>query len=199
MDPSLTELVEKTEGLQPMRRIFHAVNGTVLVLLLWATALPDRTIFLALGTLLCALLLMDGVRLAIPEANRLFFRGFALLASPREVTRLASSTWYLLGILLTLILFPRDIALGAILVLALADPSASYVGRRWGNRRVGGGTVEGSLAFTLVAFGALTFWAPWPDALVAALVTAAVEVIPWPIDDNLSVPLTAAGTLLLLA
>ena len=199
MDPSLAELVEKTHGLQPLRRIFHAVNGTALVLLMRTTGIQDRIVFLALATLLCALLLMDGVRLAVPKVNRAFFRSFSLLASPRETARLASSTWYLLGILLSLILFPRDIALAAILVLALADPAAGYVGRRWGRRRLGGGTVEGSLVFIAVAFGALALWAPWPQALGAALFTAAVEILPWPIDDNLSVPLTAAVALLLLA
>jgi len=199
MEPSFSELVRNTEGLQPWRRVFHASNGAILVLLFRTGAFQDHTLLLALAALLVGLLLLDMARLAVPEVNRVFFRHFSLLASPRETTRLASSTWYLMGILLTLILFPREAALGGILVLALADPSASFAGQRWGRKKVGAGTMEGSLVFAVVAFGALSFWAPWPQALGAALVTATVEALPWPVDDNFSVPLAAAGALLLLS
>ncbi|MGW8268023.1 MAG: diacylglycerol/polyprenol kinase family protein [Longimicrobiales bacterium] len=198
MGATFSELVQKTTGPQPWRRVFHAVSGSALVLVFLANLFRDRTLVASLGALLVILLLLDLFRLAIPELNRLFFRSFILLASPREATRPASSTWYVLGILLTLILFPRDAALAGILVLALADPAASAVGQRWGRRKLGAGTVEGSLTFTVVAFGALTPWASWPQALGAALLTTVVEALPWPLDDNLSVPLVAAGALLLL-
>lgn len=199
MGATFPELVQRTRGPQPWRRIFHAVSGSILVGFILTGIFPDRVLLAALGALLVILLLLDLLRLAIPEVNRLFFRSFTLLASPREAGRPASSTWYVLGILLTLILFPRDAAVGGILVLALADPAASFVGQRWGKRKLGNGTVEGSLVFTVVAVGALTPWAPLPQALGVALVTALVEVLPWPVDDNLTVPLVAAGALLLLS
>lgn len=199
MEETFSELVQKTRGPQPWRRVFHAASGTALVLVFLTGVFRDRTLVAALGALLVMLLFLDLLRLAIPEVNRLFFRSFTLLASPREATRPASSTWYALGILLTLILFPRSAALGGILVLALADPAASAVGQRWGRRKLGAGTVEGSLAFTVVAFVALTPWSSWPQALGVALLAAVVEALPWPLDDNLSVPLAAAGALLLLS
>lgn len=199
MEATFSELVKKTEGLQPWRRLFHAANGVALVLVFQAGVFPERTLLVSLGALLAVLLLLDLVRLSNPEVNRLFFRSFTLLASPRETARPASSTWYLLGVLLTLILFPRDAALGGILALAIADPAASLVGRRWGRKGFGKGTVEGSLVFAAVAFGALAFWAPWPQALGGAVLSALVEALPWPVDDNLAVPLAAAGALLLLS
>jgi len=198
MESSLSELVKKTEGLQPWRRVFHAGSGTILVLVLHNFPIPAPTVLGAFGTLLLALATLDGLRLAFPHLNRRFFSVLSLLASPREAGKIASSTWYVLGILLTLALFPRNVALGGILVLALADPTASYLGRRWGKRKLGGGTVEGSVVFTVVASGTLSLFAPWAPALGAALVTAAIEALPWPVDDNLSVPLTAAGALFLL-
>ena len=198
MESSLSELVKRTEGLQPWRRIFHAVNGGILVLAMETLPIPTRTALLVLGTLLLALVVMDVLRLARPEVNRAFFRSFYLLASPREAGKLASSTWYVLGAITVLLLFPRETALAGILVLALADPAAGYVGRKWGKRRLGGGTMEGSAAFTLMAFAVLWVFAPWPMALVAALVTAVIEALPVPLDDNLSIPLVASGVLHLL-
>jgi dolichol kinase len=199
MESTLSELVKKTEGLQPWRRLFHAANGVVLVLVFQAGVIGDRALLAALGTLLAVLLLLDLIRLSIPEVNRLFFIGFTLLASPRETARPASSTWYLLGVLLTLILFPRDAAMGGILALAIADPAATLVGRQWGKKVFGKGTVEGSLVFAAVAFGALAIWAPWPQALGGAVLSAVVEALPWSVDDNLTIPLAAAGALLLLS
>ena len=198
MEQSLSQLVERTQGLQPWRRVFHAVCGTALVLALLFFPLPQPLLLASLGAVLLAQATLDGIRLTRPSWNRLFFKAFSPLASPREARGVASSTWYTLGILLALALFPRAFALGGILVLALADPAASYLGQRWGKRKLGAGTLEGSTLFALLAFGILCFFAPWPQALGAALVTTVIEGIPWPVDDNLSVPLAAAGSLMVL-
>jgi len=199
MEPSLADLVKKTEGLQPWRRVFHATNGTVLVLVLTFVPVPTRFVLLFLGAVLAILVLADALRLVRKDLNILFFRTFSVLASPREEKGIASSTWYVLGALLVLLFYPRYAALAGILTLALADPMASVIGRKWGRMKLGAGSLEGSLVFFLVASLTLALFAPWPVAVATALATAAVEAIPWPVDDNLSVPLAAGGLLALLA
>lgn len=129
----------------------------------------------------------------------LFFRLFRALASPREAGGLASSTWYVAGVLLTLVLFPPGPALAGILVLALADPAASYVGRRWGRRPLGDGTVEGSVVFAAVATLVCLPLAGIGAAVAAALVAALVERVPALPDDNLTIPVVAGGTVWLVA
>lgn len=198
MTGPLSDLVKETAGMQPWRRVFHSANGVLVVLILRIFPVPRSVVLLALGALVLALALLDAWRLARPGVNRLFFRIFAPLASPREERKIASSTWYALGIFLTLLLFPWDIALPAILVLALADPAAVFSGRTWGRRKLGKGTLVGSSVFALVASATLLFFFPWPVALMAALAAAAVEAAPLPLDDNLTVPLGAAGVLFLL-
>jgi len=79
MEATFSELVKKTEGVQPWRRVFHAANGTVLVLVLMVGVFQDRTVLVTLGVLLVILLLMDVFRLAIPEVNLLFFRSCAVI------------------------------------------------------------------------------------------------------------------------
>lgn len=197
-DPVLAHLVEQTEGLQPWRRVFHAVNGIVTAMVL-AWVLPTRTLAaLGLSILLTALLVLDVARLRSPGLNRIFFRVFRPFASPREERRVASSTWYVAGILLAVLLFPIPAVIPGVLVLALADPAAGVVGRRWGRHRLGTGSVEGSLTFAVVAF--LVLWIPAgaTAAVVAAVAAAAVEVLPLGLDDNLTVPLVVAGVLALL-
>lgn len=194
----LSRAVERTKGLQPWRRVFHAANGTLVVLSVAVLGLSAPAAARMLGGILAFTVLMDVVRLFDPKLNVLFFRAFASLASPRETKKVASSTWYALSAFLVLTLFPQDCALAGILVLAWADPAASVVGQKWGKRSFLGGTVRGTAAFVLVAFSALLVFVPWQLALVVAAVTALVEAAPTGLDDNLILPLTAAGLVFLL-
>jgi len=195
---SLAPLVQRTAGLQPWRRVFHATNGLTLAGILAFVAPPRMWVALALAGILSILLALDLARFQLPALNRAFFRVFRPIASPREAAGPASSTWYVLGAVLTVILFPPDIAVPAILVLALADPAASYLGRRWGRRPFGTGTVEGSLVFFVVAASVLAFHLDPVTSIVVAAGTALAERTRWPLDDNLVVPLTV-GILIWIA
>jgi len=196
---SLSEVVEETRGIQPWRRAFHATNGTLLVLALGVFGLEVSLALPILGGILVFMLVLDGLRLLDPKVNVLFFRAFASLASPREATKIASSTWYAISAFLVLLLFPKAYALAGILVLAWGDPAANLVGRRWGRIPFLAGTVLGTATFLLVAFLALVLFVPWWIALVTAAVTAVVEAAAVDLDDNLIVPLTAAVVLFLIA
>ena len=189
---------ERWRGVQPWRRIFHAGNGLTIAFLPPVLGVGRTGVLLILSGFLVALMGFDLARLRSPTLNALFFRFLPSLASPREMTKVASSTWYLLGAILVYGLFPTRIAVPAIVVLALADPTASTVGRLWGRTRLGKGTVLGSAGFVAVAFAVLSaFFGPAAAAL-PALVIAGVEVIPWRFDDNLTVPLAGASALWLM-
>jgi len=193
----LEEVVEKTEGIQPWRRAFHATNGTVVVGSIAWLGLPVSVALPILGGILALTVAMDLVRLLAPKMNVLFFRAFSPLASPREKTGIASSTWYALSAFLVLLIFPRDYALAGILVLAWADPAANIVGQLWGKRRFLAGSLRGTGTFIFVAFLALLPFVSWPSALVTALASGIVEALPLDLDDNLLLPIVVAGLLLL--
>jgi dolichol kinase len=192
LSAELLPLVERTRGLQPWRRLFHAANGVACALLPGALGLEQAAVLWVLGILLVAVLAADVARLRVPALNALFFRMFPALASPREAVGIASSTWYLVGVALTYALFPMRVAVPGILVLALADPAAGTIGRLYGKRRLGHGTWVGSAAFLAVAFAVLAFHLGIAAGLAAALIVTLVEVIPWRLDDNLTVPVAAA-------
>lgn len=193
----------RTEGPQPWRRALHATTGLVLAWVPWAWGMSLGTVLWILGLAFALLLALDVARLRVPALNAVAFRWLRRLISPREASGVASSTWYVLAAFLAYGLFPVPVAVTSILVLALADPAASLVGRAWGRRKVGKGSLEGALAFFAVASVVLLLSpvpgpASWPWALgVAGLVTA-VEVTPFGLDDNLTVPLATAVALRLL-
>ena len=140
-EADLARLVERTEGLQPFRRLFHAGNGLTLALVPQSIGLGRDALLAILAAVFAALFVSDVIRLRSRRMNALFFTAFPALASPREASAFASSTWYTLGALLTYALFPMHLAIPAILVLGLADPAGGAVGRTWGRVRLGAGTV----------------------------------------------------------
>lgn len=191
-------LVDRTSGLQPWRRVMHATNGILVAVALMVLPIPRAWAVGLLATALLAQGAIDVVRLRFPAVNAAFFRAFRHLASPREASGPASSTWYTLGVLVAVALFPREAAVSGILVLGLADPAASYVGRRWGRRPFLGATLEGSGVFMAVAFAVMV---PRHDPLLAAAAAAAAtlaERLSWPLDDNVTLPVVTAAVLALL-
>jgi dolichol kinase len=194
----LARLVESTRGPQIWRRVFHAAVGLSVALAAWLLE-PTRTTLLAvLAVALAGGLAGDVLRLRYPTLNVLFFRAFRPLASPREERAVASSTWYVVGLTLVAALFPLETFIPAVLVLGLADPAASYAGRRWGTRRVGKGSALGLLVFVGVGAAVLLGWTSPARAAVAALAAGLIEVTPWKLDDNLTIPVAVAAALTLL-
>lgn len=192
---SLDELVARTEGPQPWRKAFHAFNAVVIAFALEFVA-PSRGIAIAALFMVTAIVFIaDAVRLRSSSANELFFRAFHRLASPREARGIASSSWYALGMLVAVAVFPLHTAVSAVLVLGLCDPAAAYVGRRFGTRPFLGGTLEGSMAFFIVAALILGLRHSWPAALAAAAAAALAERRSWPLDDNLAVPVVCAAVI----
>ncbi len=191
-------LVSRTEGLQPWRRVFHAANGILLAFVpVWFGWPRSLTLWVLAGAF-AGLYLFDRIRLRTEWLNRIFFRLFKRLASPREAAGTASSTWYALGAFLAWGLFPQEIASASILVLGLADPAAGVVGRLLGRRPLGKGSMEGTAAFFLVAFLTIGLLLSWPAAVVAAAVAALVEIVPGLVDDNLVIPVVTGAVLWLM-
>lgn len=140
-------------------------------------------------------------------ANLWLMRLLGPIAHPHEWHRVNSATWFVTSLLILSCVAPlRAAALGCV-VLALGDPLAALVGRKWGRVKIARNrTLEGALAFavagTLASLGVLAIipGGAAPHLLLAAtagLVGALTELYSGPIDDNLSIPLvtTAAVTL----
>lgn len=122
---------------------------------------------------------------------------------------------YPLSVLLMILVFPTrlDIVAAAWAILALGDGAATLVGRRVGGREWPWNrdkTVAGTLAFVVCgAAGALllawwtrsavtaqpALWFVILAAIAAAAIAAFVETIPVRLDDNISVPASAAAVL----
>jgi dolichol kinase/phosphoserine phosphatase len=109
--------------------------------------------------------------------------------------------FFALGILLTLLLFPSPVSSVAIAAFCLGDSTASLFGGTFGKRTLPfnkGKTLEGSVACFFFDFcGAIFFTIP-TFALLAAVATATIECLPWPVNDNFVTPLLTGLVLVLM-
>lgn len=95
-----------------------------------------------------------------------------------------------LGIVISLIIFPHEVATAVILILAFADSAASLVGRARGTVRLPYNrtkSVQGSAAAFAVACLCSAFYFPAGVAVVAAFVSSLIESLPIR-DDNIAIP-----------
>lgn len=187
-------------SLQIGRRLFHLANGSAIATA-YALFFTHTQLVHTFGTIACLVYIVDRVRIHYPElaarlpgVNRLFFRA-------EEEVKESAMTPYAIAILLTILTFPKTIALIAIYTLAIADPASALVGITWGRHRVvTEKSVEGSLAFLVASFAIalaiLTTAAPeialGTRATASALIgiaAALCEMLPIRVDDNLTIPL----------
>ncbi len=115
--------------------------------------------------------------------------------------------FYFVGVLLVIELFPRDIALASIMVLAFGDSISHIVGERFGQlKNIFNGKskklLEGTLAGAIVGFLGAAIFVPFSQAFLGSFAAMIAEVIEidfnqQPLDDNMVVPLVA-GTVMYL-
>jgi len=116
------------------------------------------------------------------------------------------TVFYFIGVYLSLLLFPKDIALASIMVLAFGDSVSHMYGLHFGRTRhplSSAKFLEGTVAGFAAGFiGALVFL-PWTEAFIASLAAMIAEAIEIKIgaaqvDDNLVMPVVAGAAVWLL-
>tara|TARA_Y100000310_G_C20423283_1_gene687711 strand:- start:206 stop:802 length:597 start_codon:yes stop_codon:yes gene_type:complete len=185
------------------RQGLHAIIGVITVILIY---------FKILSAFAILLIVIAGILASlISKRTKLPFFHFFLSNFEREDMKKRfpgkGMIFFFIGVLLAVQLFDKDIALAAIMVLALGDSISHLIGERFGQiKNIFNGKsrklLEGTLAGTFTGFlGALIF-VPLPEAFLGSLAAMIAEVIKidfneHTLDDNLVVPLVA-GTVMLL-
>ena len=184
------------------RRVFHLIAASSTALLSLVIPEPAYAALLAGGALLA--LALDEARRRAPRLNRPFLRIFGPILKPAEATEISGATWYLVAAFFAFYFYGPAVALPALLFVAVGDPTAALVGMRAPGPRWWGKSPVGTLAFIAAGLGiwaivtALGFGG-WSAAIIAgAVIAAAVELLPLPLDDNLTVPMVAGGMMTLI-
>lgn len=158
----------------------------------------------AAGVLVLFLLIMvtlEYIRFRRPGVNRWLFDHFGSYTKEKERSRTSSTTYYLLSCLVTILLFPKWIAIPAMILLVVSDPVAEIVGTRWGRTPLMGKSLEGTLgglaaglAVTL-PLGLVPAAPPVPVLVAGALAASVLELLPLQVDDNFVIALGAGAAM----
>ena len=180
-------------GIEIKRKMVHL---TTLVIPVGYGFTSDRTVLAFLIPFFFLYLVVDLLRHFHPGLASLFHKYFfGRVLREEEKPRLMGSTYFLFASVLTILFFPKSIAIVSMLILILSDTAAALVGKGFGRIRVFRKTLEGTLAFLVSSL--FIVWI-YPDldrvsGSLAAIGTAAMEVLPIPLDDNLTIPLVAGA------
>ena len=104
---------------------------------------------------------------------------------------LTGATYLLFGYLLTVLLFPMEIAVCAMIILSVGDSFAAIVGKSFPIWNIGGKTLSGTLSGIFVSFLFSLFVVPGLPImviLVGAVFGMVVELFSNRLNDNFLIP-----------
>lgn len=195
----------------PKRRQMHIPSNEVIRETIHASSVLVIPVSMYIGVSTTIILLLLAIAIfAIAEIARISGKHFPLIhsitykaASSSESLEFATAPIFLaLGIIFSFSLFPTRINYAAIMMLSVGDSAAAILGRLFGktpfpfNKRK---HLEGFLGGWAFSFISTLLVIPPFQALVGSTVGMLIEVLPLPINDNLSIPMTTGAILVLLS
>ncbi len=174
------------------RQAVHASIGLLLCFMIRLIGIERTSYFVLAGTCV-GLLIIDvilmGVR--VPGIDKLLDRFERKGVMPGE-----GSMYYALGVLFAIGLLRNNSAeaISVILILALGDSLATYIGRYYGKHKLpwnSDKTIEGSLGFAAGAMCSLLVL-PVPITILVIIISTTVESLPIRLDDNITLPIAVS-------
>jgi phytol kinase len=166
------------------RQVTHIVFGIGIATFILIAG-KDRALPVLFGSLLLGFLFSDaiakGYRIPVISTIVHELERPGVFPGKGAILFLFSST-------LCLFFFPAEVAVPAILTLAVLDGVSSLAGQQFGRHRIRNGkSWEGTVAGIIVTAVVLWILVPPPQALAVSLVAGLIELVT-PLDDNLVIP-----------
>ena len=154
---------------------------------------------IVLAPFLLAFLVTDIIRLKNTRLNTKFIGMFSAFMREYEKRQLNASTYFLISSFISILLFPKGIAVVVLCFLTFGDTMASLIGGLFGRITIFNKTLEGSLACFVTCFVVAFFFFDAHVAVVGALVATLTELLPLKISDNLLIPIISGLSMMVIA
>jgi dolichol kinase len=176
------------------RKLVHILFGLAIAAMVLMVDHTVAVMVLALG-LFFGVIFVD----LILRGYRLFlFSALVDYADRGDSLPGKGALFFAVGALATVILFPVQAAVPALVTVAVLDGVATLVGVRFGKNRISNGkSLEGTAAAILVTAVFLLPFLTLPGVAVVAVIAGLIELLS-PIDDNLVIPVVVALLLSLM-
>lgn len=194
--------------IQIARRLIHMSTGLV-VALIYSKFLTHQSAIYILGISASVIYLFEQVRIKYPEySNKLTIINKYFLRAEEHLEESAAMP-YIMAVLLTIISFPKPVALTAIFTLAVSDPLSAIIGIKFGKNKITKNkSYQGSLAFfistLIISISVLNSYSTSGTmyvvifSIVLSLIVTLFELIPIRLDDNITIPLFTATSMWIL-
>lgn len=178
------------------RKMIHISSSWIAFAYLF---LNKEIMLIILGAAFIGCLLFDVFRVYSKSFNKFYLKyiGPVLRSHEYHIKKITftGATYLMFAALLCVIIFPKEVAIAAILLMTIGDAAAAIVGKSFGKVNIFTKTLEGSIAF-FVSGIIIVFLMPKlstdPNELyvgiAAVIVTSIIEVMPLKLDDNITVP-----------
>ena len=189
-------MISKSEYL---RKVIHLYN--LIIPISYYYLFPEKWEFLTIiiyATLF--IILIDIARNFIPFIQSIFSILFNDMLREHELKgKLTGATWVMIGSCITIALFPKAVAILALIFMSIGDTVAGLVGKKFGKHKIGLKSWEGfisGLVFCLV-IAVLYNHLPTHVSIIGALSAMIFETLPIPLDDNFKIPIGSGGIMMM--
>lgn len=163
--------------------------------------LPRYTYMYMIVLLTVIAIIVELLRFKNIKFKTFFYHIFDPLLWEKEKSGPTGATFFLISATISIFLFSLPVAVAVLLFLAIGDTVAYVVRDLIGRTPIFGKmSPEGVFGSFLVCIP-IALWVPnlpLKVGLIGALLSSLVEIIPWNVDDNLSVPLITGMVMQLL-
>ena len=184
------------------RKAIHLSTNSFISLAYLFLYIPKIWMTILLGIASVMFVVIDLGRTRDGWLSKIFGKLFnGMLRSHELDGKLTGASYVLIGSFISVTVFPKDIAVLALLFTAIGDTAAALYGRKFGKFRIWNKTLEGSIAGLVACLVITLFFPQIPDIIKFSGAFAAmfIELLPIKIDDNLRIPLFSGFVMYILS
>jgi len=195
-----------------LRKTIHLLSLNIPIVYIFVSDKLALSILIPMALIAVILDLLS--RKGVPWAEKLIYGYFGSMLRKHETKKrkkiiLNGASWVLISAVLTVLLFPKVIAIVSFIILIISDIAAALIGRKWGRTKLGKKSLEGTLAFivsgiiVVVIIGIIFngnyiyYIAGILGAVVGGIAELNAKTLK--IDDNLGIPLGVGIVMLAFA
>ena len=158
--------------------------------------IPDQNQFkIIIITFTALFILADYFRKKSKIIKKLFIIFFNKMLREHELKgQFTGATWVMISASVTILVFPKYIAIISLIFMSIGDTFAALIGRKFGKLKIYDKSFEGFLGGLIACLVAAYCYEPLPFYIsgFGALAAMLFETLPLPLDDNFRIPIGSA-------
>ncbi|MAM14137.1 MAG: hypothetical protein CMF90_00555 [Candidatus Marinimicrobia bacterium] len=158
--------------------------------------IPNQNKFkIIIITFTALFILADYFRTKSKLIKKLFIIFFDKMLREHELKgQFTGATWVMISASVTILVFPKYIAIISLIFMSIGDTFAALIGRKFGKLKIYDKSFEGFLGGLIACLVVAYCYDPLPFYIsgFGALAAMLFETLPLPLDDNFRIPIGSA-------